>query len=73
MKKLPLAVGTRYDIAYLGPNLTLASLEGALAVGPRSGPKGDEYEFRRENGRLVVLHPALIVRAELADGERRSR
>ena len=64
-----LQVGVRYDIEYVGRNHTFASLEGALVVGTRSGPKGNEYEFRRENGRRIVLRPALILRAEMADGE----
>lgn len=64
-----LRVGARYNIEYIGRNHTLASLEGALVVGTRSGPKENEYEFRRQNGRLIVLHPALILRAEMAEGE----
>ena len=50
-------VGARYDIEYVGHNLTLASLNGALVVGTRSGPKGNEYEFRRENGRFDSSSP----------------
>lgn len=50
-----------------GSNLTLAALDGARMVGTRPGPEGDEYEFERKDGRLVVLHPARIIRAEPAD------
>ncbi len=60
-------VGARYDVGYVGSNLTLAALEGARMVGTRSGSEGDEYEFERADGRLVVLHPARIIRAEPAE------
>ena len=69
MDRSSFQVGARYDIEYVGRNQTLASLEGALVVGTRSGPKGNECEFRRENGRLIILHPSLILRAELTAGE----
>lgn len=67
MKNPLLEVGTRYDVEYVGSNLTLAALESARMVGTRSGPEGDEYEFERADGRVVVLHPARIIRAEPAD------
>ena len=60
-------VGARYDVEHAGSNLTLAALEGARMVGTRSGPDGDEYEFWRADGRVVVLHPARIIRAKPAD------
>ena len=66
---LALEIGVRYDIEYLRFNLTLSSLEGALLIGTRSGGEGSEYEFRREDGRVVVLHPARIFRSDLTEGE----
>ena len=56
-------VGTRYDLEYFGPYMTLPELPGARRTGTRSGPKGDENEFVVK-GRVVVLDSARIVRAE---------
>ena len=57
-------VGARFNVEYVGPNLTLVELRSARLVVTRSGPEGDEYEFETARGRVVVLHPARIVRAE---------
>lgn len=65
-KRPLLEVGARYDIDYLGPNLTMLELEGARLTGTAFGTKDDEYEFETAKGRVVVLHPARILKAEPA-------
>lgn len=59
-------VGARYDIEYVGANLTIATLENARLIGSRSEPEGAGYEFETPKGGLMVLHRTQIPRAEPA-------
>ena len=58
-------VGARYDIEYIGRNLTLLELRDARLTRTRSGPEGDEYEFETK-GRVVLIHAARMVNVERA-------